>query len=125
MSEKTPKDSNVLPFKRVAKPLPPKESAIPELRELLVVYDQLIGLLRGTDDDGLHALTDNLVQLVVRCREAMTDGTSNDALWGIVKELRKELREMPQTLRSLLPGIGPRLGESIQQKLGIQFSRYE
>ena len=125
MSDKTPEGSNILPFKRVAKPAPPKESALPELRELLSVYDQLIGLLRETDDDSLHALTDNLVKLVVHCREAMKDGTSNDALWEQVKELRKELREMPQTLRSLLPGIGPRLGESIQQKLGIQFSKYQ
>lgn len=124
MSEKTPEHSNVLPFKRTAKPATPKESAIPELRELLAVYDQLIGLLRETDDDSLHALTDNLVRMIVRCRDAMKDGASNDALWDMAKELRKELREMPQTLRSLLPGIGPRLGESIQQKLGIQFSKY-
>lgn len=126
MSDETPehRHSNVLPFKRIAKPATPRESATPELRELLAVYDQLIGLLRETDDDSLHALTDNLVRMVVQCREAMKDGASNDALWTLVKELRKELREMPQTLRSLLPGIGPRLGESIQQKLGIQFLKY-
>lgn len=124
MSDKTPESSNVLPFKRVAKPAPPKESATPELRELLAVYDRLIALLRETDDDSLHALTDNLVRLVVHCRDEMKNDAGNDALWELVKELRKELREMPQTLRSLLPGIGPRLGESIQQKLGIQFGNY-
>lgn len=124
MSEKKPETSNVLPFKRVAKPALPKESAAPELRELLAVHDQLIGLLRETEHEGLDALADNLVRLVVRCRDAMKDGANNDALWEIVKELKKELREMPQTLRSLLPGIGPRLGESIQQKLGIQFVKY-
>ena len=95
-----------------------------ELRELLHVYDQLIALLRETDNDSLDALTDSIVLSVVRCRENLAEGCDEESVLRMVKELRAGLHETPRTLRSLLPGLGPRLGESLEHKLGIQFSGY-
>lgn len=95
-----------------------------ELRTLLQVYDQLIALLRETDNDSLDILTDSIVLSVVRCREALAAGCDDDTVLRMVRELRAGLHETPRTLRSLLPGLGPRLGESLEHKLGIQFSRY-
>jgi len=127
MPEKKPEGSNVLLFR----PIPKRSSSktqvaelYAELRELLVVYDQLIGLLRETDNDSLDILTDSLVMLVVRCREALKTGMEDRTALELVKEMRAELRQTPKTLRSLLPGIGPRLGESLEYKLGIQFLKY-
>jgi hypothetical protein len=88
------------------------------------VYDRLIGLLRETDNESLDILTDSLVILVVRCREALEKGMDDKTALEMVKEMRAELRQTPKTLRSLLPGIGPRLGESLEYKLGVQFSKY-
>lgn len=95
-----------------------------ELRELLHVYDQLIALLRETDNDSLDILTDSILLSVVRCRENLAAGCDDEAVLRMVKELRAGLHETPRTLRSLLPGLGPRLGESLEHKLGIQFARY-
>ncbi|HWV17262.1 MAG TPA: hypothetical protein VNZ68_01640 [Rhodocyclaceae bacterium] len=95
-----------------------------ELRELLQVYDQLIALLRETDNDSLDILTDSILLSVVRCREVLAGGCDDEAVLRMVKELRAGLHETPRTLRSLLPGLGPRLGESLEHRLGIQFARY-
>lgn len=95
-----------------------------ELRELLQVYDQLIALLRETDNDSLDILTDSILLSVVRCRETLAGGCDDETTLRMVRELRAGLHETPRTLRSLLPGLGPRLGESLEHKLGIQFARY-
>jgi hypothetical protein len=115
-------DRKVLPFTRSAK----KDSSVAavELRELLIVYDRLIELLRVTCDEGVDLLTDNLVMSAVHCREALASGVDETSGREMVKEMREELRQLPRSLRSLLPGIGPRLAESLEQKLGIQFSSY-
>jgi hypothetical protein len=127
MSEKKPEDSKVLLFRPVPKRSSSKTKVatlISELRELLAVYDQLIGLLRETDNEGVDILTDSLVMLVVRCREALEKGMDDKTALEMLNEMRTELRQTPKNLRSLLPGIGPRLGESLQYKLGIEFSAY-
>jgi hypothetical protein len=124
MSEKNINPSNVLAFKRIAKQDAPKDVAASELKELLPVFDQLIVLLRETDDEGIDSFTDELVMAVVRCREALENGMDEQTAQAMLKEMRDELRAFPRTLRSLLPGIGPRLGESMEYKLGIQFSKY-
>lgn len=118
------KDAKVLIFKRVAKGSASTAAAVSELRELLIVYDRLIALLRETYDEGLDLLTDSLVVLVVRCRDALASGIDEHSGAALLKEMKAELRQMPRTLRSILPGIGPRLGESIEHKLGIQFASY-
>jgi len=127
MSEKKSEGSNVLLFRPVPKRPSGKAQTAElhsELRELLAVYDQLIGLLRETDSESLDILTDSLVMLVVRGREALKMNTDDRTVLELVKEMRSELRQTPKTLRSLLPGIGPRLGESLEYKLGVQFSKY-
>ncbi|MDQ9171968.1 hypothetical protein Q8A64_16255 [Oxalobacteraceae bacterium R-40] len=118
------KDSKVLPFKRPAPQTLRGETAASELKKLLGIFDQLIVLLRETYDEGIDVLTDELVVAVVRCREALAGGVDEDSAQAMLKEMREELRQLPRNLRSLLPGIGPRLGESLEQKLGIQFSAY-
>jgi hypothetical protein len=127
MSEKNPEGNNILPFTRAVKrPSPEEVAAIAasDLYELLPVYDRLIGLLRETYDYELDMLTDDIVLSVVRCRAALAKGMDDKTSLKMVKEMREGLREMPKTLRSLLPGLGPRLGESIEHKLGIRFSKY-
>jgi hypothetical protein len=69
-------------------------------------------------------LTDGIVLSVVACRDAMTIGVDENAGQKMLQEMREGLRQFPRNLRSILPGLGPRLGESIQHKLGIQFSMY-
>lgn len=118
------KDAKVLLFRRAAKGSDPVATVASELRELLQVYDRLIALLRETYDEGLDILTDSLVVLVVRCRDALASGIDEKTGLALANEMKTELRQIPRTLRSLLPGIGPRLGESIEYKLGIQFSSY-
>ncbi|MDE2598764.1 MAG: hypothetical protein KGL40_03970 [Rhodocyclaceae bacterium] len=95
-----------------------------ELLALLQVYDRLIALLRETDNDGLDMLTDGLVLSAVRCRAVLAQGGNDAGMQQMTSELRAGLREMPGTLRALLPGLGPRLVESLQHKLGIQFLAY-
>ena len=95
-----------------------------ELNTMLIIYDRLIMHLRENCDDGLELLTDNLIALVVRCRTALANGMEEQAGLQMMREMREELRLLPGTLRSLLPGIGPRLCESMEYKLGIQFSRF-
>ena len=127
MSEKKPEGSNILLFRRAPKQTSTRSKVATlssELRELLDVCDRLIGLLRETDNDSLDILTDSLVILVVRCRDALEQGMDDKTAVEMVKEMRAELRQTPKTLRSLLPGIGPRLGESLEYKLGVQFSKY-
>ena len=127
MSEKKTEGSNVLPFKRIAKGISSTaaaELAVVELQELLVVYDGLIALLRETDSDGLDILADDLVVAVVACRAALTNEMDDKTSRKMLSDMRNGLREIPQILRSLLPGLGPRLGESMEHKLGIRFSKY-
>lgn len=112
-------ESNVLSFADGAA----KRNAA-ELHALLQVYDRLIALLRETDNDGLDQLTDSMVVSVVRCREVLAGSGDEVAMARMAKELRAGLHEFPRTLRSLLPGLGPRLGESLEHKLGIQFAQY-
>ena len=100
------------------------ESLLADLSQLLAIYDQLIALLRETDNDSLDILTDSIVLSVVRCRESLAGGCDDETLLRMVKELRAGLHETPRTLRSLLPGLGARLGESLEHKLGIQFAGY-
>lgn len=123
MSDLTSSGNNVLPFRR--KPVPPEQTTTGQLQALLLIYDRLIALLRETDDDGLDALADSLVAMVVRCRAALGDGMDEAAARICLKEMRAGLHEIPRTLRALLPGLGPRLGESMERKLGIQFALYE
>lgn len=118
-------DSNVLLFSNAtAKSAAQAVNPAQEAQALLGVYDQLIALLRETDNEGLDILTDSMVLAVVKCRKALVSGSDDASGLQMVKELRAGLRETPQTLRSLLPGLGPRLGESLEHKLGIQFSQY-
>jgi hypothetical protein len=127
MSEENEKGSKVLIFKPVARRAASAATAattVSELYGLLATYDRLIALLRETDNEGLDILTDSLVIAVVRCREALTRGMDEKTSLDMMNFMRRELREIPQTLRSILPGIGPRLGESMQHKLGIQFASY-
>lgn len=124
MPEENIQASNVLPFKRVAVKAKPKDTAASELTALIPVFDHLIVLLRETDDEGIDSFTDELVMAVVHCREALANGVDDTQAQSMLKEMRDELRAFPRTLRSLLPGIGPRLGESLEYKLGIQFSKY-
>ncbi len=124
MSEKNTKGNNVLLFKRAAKRAAPAATAISELRDMLIVYDRLIALLRETSDEGLDTLADNLVVSVVHCRETLANGMDDKTGLQMVKEMSDGLRQIPGVLRSLLPGLGPRLGESMERKLGIQFSKY-
>lgn len=124
MSDKNTEGNNVLLFKRVAKQGSAAVTIASELRELLTVYDQLIVLLRETYDDGLDSLTDDLVVSVVGCREALANGIDDKTGLEMVKKMRAGLHEIPRILRSILPGLGPRLGESIERKLGVQFSKY-
>lgn len=125
MTSNKTNENNVLPFRRVAQAESRLQALAAELGELLGIYERLIALLRETDDEGLDTLTDELVMAVVRCRETLADGMEETPAQEMVKEMRGELRQMPRTLRSLLPGIGPRLGESIEHKLGIHFSAYQ
>ncbi|HTH94650.1 MAG TPA: hypothetical protein VL550_05425 [Rhodocyclaceae bacterium] len=113
--------SNVLPFKRLTKQA---DAVSVELHVLLDVYDRLISLLRNTDGDGLDLLADAMVRTVVHCRESLLKGLDEGEGEMLVKEMRTGLREMPQTLRAMFPGLGPRLGESFQHKLGVQFTSY-
>jgi hypothetical protein len=123
MTEEIKESGKVLLFKRADKRRP-SATAVSELNELLQVYDRLIALLRETDNDGLDVLTDSLVIAVVRCREALAEPLSDKAGLQLVKAMTDDLRELPRTLRSLMPGIGPRLCESMERKLGIQFARF-
>lgn len=122
MSADHREDNNVLPFKRVTR-LPPT-TTVSDLHQLLIIYDHLVALLRDTDDEGLDALTDSIVISLVEWREAMTRGLEEAASHKILQEMREGLRQFPRNLRSILPGLGARLGESIQHKLGIQFAEY-
>ncbi len=124
MTEHIPHGSNVLPFKRPARRTFPDTTPAAELGKLLIVYDQLISLLRETYDEGLENFTDGLLQMVVRCRQSLSDGMDEETAERTLREMREELRQFPRNLRSLLPGIGPRLGESLEYKLGIQFASY-
>jgi hypothetical protein len=126
MSEKNTEGNNILPFKPVAKRVSPAAmaAAVAETREMLIVYDHLIALLRETYDEGLDTLTDNLVVSVVGWRAQLADDLDDQSRQKLVKEMRDVLHQMPGILRSLLPGLGPRLGESMERKLGIQFSKY-
>src|SRR5688500_16382961 len=114
--------NNVLPFKRVVKHASP--TAAYELAELLITYDHLIALLRETYDEGLDHLADGIVGSVVRCREALANEIDEPTCQKLLTEMRAGLHEFPRILRSLLTGLGPRLGESMEHKLGIQFSKY-
>lgn len=102
----------------------PVTSAALELKSMLNIYERLIALLEETYDEGLDILTDSLTAITKRCREVLAQGDVETAGRQMVLQMREGLREFPQTLRALLPGIGPRLGESLQHKLGIQFSRF-
>lgn len=124
MSSNDTKGGKVLSFKRPAQRTAPATSAASELNAMLVVYERLIRLLRETYDEGLDGLADSLVLAVVRCKESLAGGMPEEAAQKMLAEMRAGLRQMPQTLRALLPGIGPRLGESLEYKLGIQFSRF-
>lgn len=124
MSLKNTEGNNVLPFKRVAKGATPAATAISELNEMLIIYDHLIALLRETDNGDLDFLTDSIVSSVVRCRETLASGIDDKTGPPMAKEMKDGLHQIPGVLRSLLPGLGPRLGESLEHKLGIQFSRY-
>jgi hypothetical protein len=130
MSAENEKGARILSFKRPAKrgapaaPAATATSAALELKTMLGVYERLIELLRETYDEGLDILTDSLVLSTVHCREALKNGIDEQTGQQMVKKMREELRQIPQTLRALLPGIGPRLGESIQCKLGIQFAKF-
>jgi hypothetical protein len=124
MSHKHPEASNVLPFIRAAKPATSVKSAIAELEALLEIYDRLIALLREGDNEGLDTLTDSMVSGVVNCRAELTSGMTEDSAQHKLREMRAGLHEMPQVLRALLPGLGARLGESLEHKLGIQFFSY-
>tara|TARA_R110001599_G_scaffold171353_1_gene362153 strand:+ start:146243 stop:146620 length:378 start_codon:yes stop_codon:yes gene_type:complete len=124
MSAKDHEGNNVLPFKRVEKRVPPSISVISELQELLIIYDHLIVLLRDTCDEGLDMLTDSIVVSVVACREAMSSGLEENTGRKLLKEMKENLRQFPQTVRSMLPGLGPRLCESLERKLGVRFSQY-
>lgn len=126
MSEKSTDGNNILPFKPVAKQISTATTAAAavELRELLIVYDHLIALLRETYDEGLDTLTDNLVVSVVGWRETLANGVDPKTGHKLAKEMKDGLHQMPGVFRSLLPGLGPRLGESMERKLGIQFSKY-
>lgn len=114
--------NNVLPFKRVTRS--PPSTTVTDLHELLIVYDHLIALLRETDDEGLDALTDSIVISLVEWREVMNRGLDDAVGQKILQEMREGLRQFPRNLRSILPGLGARLGESMQHKLGIQFAEY-
>lgn len=98
--------------------------SIVELRQVLAVYDRLIALLRETDNDGLDMITDSMLLSVVRCREMLAGPHDEVRLAADLKDMRLNLHEFPRTLRSLLPGLGPRLCESLEHKLGIQFAQY-
>jgi hypothetical protein len=123
MAEQGKEGGKVLLFKRTAHGKP-SATAVSALSELLQVYDRLIALLRETDNDGLDVLTDSLVIAVVRCREALAETLDEKMALIMVKAMNDDLRELPRTLRSLMPGIGPRLCESMERKLGIQFARF-
>jgi hypothetical protein len=124
MSHKHPEASNVLPFIRATKPATSVKSAITELEALLEVYDRLIALLREGDNEGLDTLTDSILSSVIDCRAALSSGMSEGTAQMKVREMRAGLHEIPQVLRALLPGLGARLGESLEHKLGIQFFSY-
>ncbi|MDQ7970353.1 MAG: hypothetical protein REI95_11980 [Oxalicibacterium faecigallinarum] len=124
MIENTLHTSNVLPFKRPVKRSFPDTTPAFELGKLLVIYDQLIGLLRETYDEGLDYFTDGLVGMVVRCREGLSNGMCDEDAEKMLKEMRDELHHFPRNLRAILPGIGPRLGESLEYKLGVQFAKF-
>jgi hypothetical protein len=116
--------NKVLSFQRPAQHAMPPRLIEAEMQQLLMVYDRLIALLRETDNDGLDLLTDSLLALILRCRRTLEGPNDEEASRCLLREMKKELREFPKNLRSLLPGIGPRLGESMQAKLGIQFAGY-
>ncbi len=124
MSENSTEGSNVLPFKRVVKRPTAVKSPSSQLNDLLIVYDQMIVLLRETYDEGLDSFADSLVVSVVHCREMLDEGIDGDSGTKLVRKMSAGLHEIPQILRSLLPGIGPRLGESLERKLGVQFSKF-
>lgn len=124
MSEDIRSDSNVLPFKRPVKRSGPDPVLTRELGKLLIVYDQLISLLREAYDDELDSYTDGLLQMVVRCRQGLKETMDDDTAQRTLRDMRAELYQFPRNLRSLLPGIGPRLSESLEYKLGIQFASY-
>lgn len=125
--KKNTNGDNILPFERKIKGSSASVTAlsVSELNEMLLVYDHLISLLRETDNGDLDVLTDSIVGSVVRCRETLVNGIDDMTGPKIVKEMREGLRQIPGVLRSILPGLGPRLGESIERKLGIQFSKYQ
>ncbi|RBA25636.1 hypothetical protein [Herminiimonas fonticola] len=126
MSVNNTEGNNVLPFKRGIKgtSASPAAMAVTELNEMLIIYDHLIALLRETDNGDLDVLTDSIVGTVVRCRENLTSGIDDVTGPKMAKEMRDGLHQIPGVLRSILPGLGARLGESIERKLGVQFSKY-
>ncbi|WP_293779528.1 hypothetical protein [uncultured Oxalicibacterium sp.] len=125
MSIKNTDGSNVLPFRRPLKPALPAPTPAADLAKLLILYDRLIALLRDTYDDGLDYFTDGLLALVIECRERLEAGMENEEAEKMLRDMRHELHMFPRNLRAILPGIGPRLGESLEYKLGIQFAEYE
>lgn len=123
MTLKNPEGNNVLNFQRTADTVQTREAVKAELRTLLHIYERLIALLREADDDGLDYMADQMIICVVQCRRILEDKVAERMLRKKLTAMREELRQMPQTLRSLLPGIGPRLSESLECKLGVQFTQ--
>ena len=91
---------------------------------MLIVYDRLISSLSESGDESVELLTDSLSRSASRCRKIGAGVMEENVRQAMMRQMREELREIPTTLRSLLPGIGPRLCESLESKLGIQFSRF-
>ena len=95
-----------------------------ELKVLLLIYDRLIAVLRESCDDEVDLLSASLTMLSSRCREALENSVEDKEGREMMTQMRSELRQFPQTLRSLLPGIGPRWCESLENQLGIQFAKF-
>ena len=116
--------NNAGSFRVSIEKVPPVTTTALELKAMLIVYDRLISFLSESCDEGVDILTDSLSRSAARCREIVAGVMEENVGQEMMRQMRDELREIPMTLRSLLPGIGPRLCESLESKLGVQFSRF-
>lgn len=98
------------------------ETTIMKIHNMVEVYEQLIKLLKETNDARLTNFIESTVQSLSQLKQMLAVGVDQRIGREMLKGIRQGLRETPELLASITPELSTKLVAEFEIRLGRKLS---
>ena len=100
------------------------DTTIMKINNLVEVYEQLIKLLKETNDARLTNFIESTVQSLSQLKQMLAVEIDSKIGREMLKGIRQGLRELPELLTAITPELSPKLMAEFEVRLGRKLSDF-